>query len=85
MTNLDLDFTISRLGECRIPSPMHANQFVGDDEHVLYHGQMEEVQKYLGSGKEPPQFETAGPREKSSLTLRSSSAALSPVAAYVQG
>ena len=64
MTNLDLDFTISRLGECRIPSPMHANQFVGDDEHVLYHGQMEEVQKYLGSGKEPPQFETAGPREK---------------------
>jgi len=64
MTNLDLDFTISRLGECRIPSPMHANQFVGDDERVLYHGQMEEVQKYLGSGKEPPQFETAGPREK---------------------
>jgi 6-phosphofructokinase 1 len=64
MTNIDLDFTISRLGECRIPSPMHANQFVGDDEHVLYHGQLEEVQKYLGSGKEPPQFETAGPREK---------------------
>ena len=64
MTNLDLDFTISRLGECRIPSPMHANQFVGDDERVLYHGQMEEVQKYLGSGKEPPQFEIAGPREK---------------------
>jgi len=64
MTNIDLDFTISKLGECRIPSPMQVGQFVGDDEHVLYHGQMEEVQKYLRSGKEPPQFETAGPREK---------------------
>jgi len=64
MTDIDLDFTISKLGECRIPSPMQVGQFVGDDEHVLYHGQMEEVQKYLRSGKEPPQFETAGPREK---------------------
>jgi len=64
MTNIDLDFTISKLGECRIPSPMQVGQFVGDDEHVLYHGQMEEVQKYLRSGKDPPQFETAGPREK---------------------
>jgi len=64
MTNIDLDFTISKLGECRIPSPMQVGQFVGDDEHLLYHGQLEEVQKYLGSGKEPPQFETAGPREK---------------------
>jgi len=64
MTNIDLDFTISKLGECRIPSPMQVGQFVGDDEHVLYHGQMEEVQKCLRTGKEPPQFETAGPREK---------------------
>jgi len=64
MTDIDLDFTISKLGECRIPSPMQVGQFVGDDEHVLYHGQMEEVQKCLRTGKEPPQFETAGPREK---------------------
>jgi 6-phosphofructokinase 1 len=60
----DLDFTISKLGECRIPSPMQVGQFVGDDEHVLYHEKLEEVRGYLGSGKEPPQFETAGPREK---------------------
>lgn len=64
MSNIDLDFTIPRLGECRIPSPMKAGQFVGDDEHVLYHDKMGEVQEYLGSGKEPPQLETAGPREK---------------------
>ncbi|MCU0597476.1 MAG: ATP-dependent 6-phosphofructokinase [Desulfobacterota bacterium] len=64
MTNIDLDFTISRIGEGRIPSPMHVGQYVGDDEHVLYHDKMEEVNGYLRSGKEPPQFETAGPREK---------------------
>jgi 6-phosphofructokinase 1 len=64
MANQDLDFTISRLGECRIPSPMQAGQFVGDQERVLYHDKLEEAQEYLGSGKEPPQFETAGPREK---------------------
>jgi 6-phosphofructokinase 1 len=64
VTDKDLDFTIQRLGECRIPSPMQGGQFVGDDERVLYHDKMEEVQEYLGSGKEPPQFETAGPREK---------------------
>lgn len=64
MTNQDLDFTISKLGECRIPSPMQTGQFVGDQELVLYHDKMEEVKEYLGSGKEPPQFETAGPREK---------------------
>jgi 6-phosphofructokinase 1 len=64
MTEMDLDFTIDRLGECRIPSPMQTGQFVGDDEHVLYHDKMGEVNECLRSGAEPPQFETAGPREK---------------------
>ena len=64
MTKIDLDFTISRLGECRIPSPMRVNHFVGDDELVLYHDQAAEVKAMIQSGKEPPAFETAGPREK---------------------
>jgi len=64
MTNIDLDFTISRLGECRIPSPMQTGQFVGDDELVLYHDKVAEVKADIQSGKEPPRFETAGPREK---------------------
>jgi 6-phosphofructokinase 1 len=64
MTDRDLDFTIPRLGECRIPSPMQAAQFVGDDELVLYHDKAAEVKAYIQSGQEPPQFETAGPREK---------------------
>ena len=32
----DLDFTISRLGECRVPSPMSGVRFARDDERVLY-------------------------------------------------
>jgi 6-phosphofructokinase 1 len=64
MTNTDLDFTIQRLGECRIPSPMQAGYFVGDDELVLYHDKAAEVKATIQSGKEPPLFETAGPREK---------------------
>ena len=64
MANTDLDFSIPRLGECRIPSPMHTGQFVGDDEHVLFHDKWERIKQSLDSGKEPPRFETAGPREK---------------------
>ena len=64
MADKDLDFTIQTLGECRIPSPMQTVQFVGDDEHVLYHDRAEEVKKCIQSGTEPPRFEMAGPREK---------------------
>ena len=37
MGDKDLDFTIARLGECRIPSPISGVRFTGDDERVLYH------------------------------------------------
>jgi len=43
---------------------MQTVQFVGDDEHVLYHDRAEEVKKCVQSGTEPPRFEMAGPREK---------------------
>jgi 6-phosphofructokinase 1 len=58
------DFEIERLGECRIPSPMPAASFVADDERVLYHGTLAEIQGFLGSGKQPPAFEMAGPRQR---------------------
>jgi 6-phosphofructokinase 1 len=64
MIDMDLDLTISTLGECRIPSPMATNQFVGDGDHVLYHHNLEKIKAFLDSGKGPPQFEMAGPREK---------------------
>jgi 6-phosphofructokinase 1 len=60
----DLDLTISRLGECRIPSPMTGNQFVSDRDNVLYHSDQRKIKALLGEGKNLPCFEMAGPREK---------------------
>jgi 6-phosphofructokinase 1 len=58
------DFTIFRLGECSIPSPMPSTHFVDDDDHVLYHNNLRKIQEHLQAGKIPPHFEKAGPREK---------------------
>lgn len=58
-----LDFTIQRLGECTIPSPMSGVRFVGK-EHVLYDSDLNAIRRYLDAGDEPPRFEVAGPRKK---------------------
>ena len=58
------DFEIQTLGECPIPSPMHTAQFVGDEERILYHAALADIQGYLGSGEHPPSFEMAGPRRR---------------------
>jgi 6-phosphofructokinase 1 len=60
----DLDFTIARLGECRIPSPMSGVRFTRDDERVLYHARLEALREWTNKGIEPPAMEVAGPREK---------------------
>ena len=60
----DLDLTISRLGECRIPSPMTGIQFVSDSDNVLYHSDQRKIKEYLGAGEDLPCFEMAGPRDK---------------------
>ncbi|MCG2777095.1 MAG: 6-phosphofructokinase, partial [Desulfobacterales bacterium] len=60
----NLDLTISRLGECRIPSPMTGNQFVSDSDNVLYHSDKRKIKELLGAGEDLPCFEMAGPREK---------------------
>ncbi|HOV86105.1 MAG TPA: ATP-dependent 6-phosphofructokinase [Syntrophobacteraceae bacterium] len=64
MTETEFDFTIARLGECRIPSPMSCAHFVPEDDRVLYHRDPRTVMKFLEGGKVPPSFEKAGPREK---------------------
>jgi 6-phosphofructokinase 1 len=61
MRDSNLDFTIARLGECDIPSPMTGVRFVRDDESVLYHVSLQEVKTWLGKGVEPPAMETARP------------------------
>ncbi|MDY0042059.1 MAG: ATP-dependent 6-phosphofructokinase [Desulforhabdus sp.] len=58
----EFDLSISKLGECRIPSPMGGVEFVNSDMHVLYHSNLAEIEKYLGSNLRPPYFEMAGPR-----------------------
>jgi len=55
---------ISKLGECRVPSPMEDIQFVSDEEHVLYSSNMKEIKSFFDADKIPPFFEKAGPREK---------------------
>ncbi len=64
MKNSDPDFAISKLGECRIPSPMSEVQFVEEGEHVLYHSNLTEIESRLQNGNRPPTLEMAGPREK---------------------
>jgi 6-phosphofructokinase 1 len=64
MGNADLDFKITRMGECRIPSPMAGVRFVRDEEHGLVHSDLREIKKFLEEGREPPSMELAGPREK---------------------
>jgi 6-phosphofructokinase 1 len=63
MIDTDLDFTVARLGECRVPSPMRSVRFVTDGEHVLYHARLEDMKPWLHRGIEPPVLECAGPRE----------------------
>ena len=64
MTDVSLDFTIDRLGECRIPSPMPGIGFVTDEEHILYHNRLSDIQRCLEAGVTPPFLEVAGPREQ---------------------
>jgi 6-phosphofructokinase 1 len=60
----DPDFTIARLGESSIPSPMSHVRFTRDDERVLYHGRLVDVKAWIDKGDDPPSLEVAGPREK---------------------
>ncbi len=64
MGKTDLNFEISKLGECRIPSPMSGVRFVGDDEHGLVHSSFHEIKRFLDEDKAPPAMELAGPRKK---------------------
>ena len=64
MSNNELDFVVSTLGERRIPSTMSGVQFVDDEDRVLYHSNPKEILPLLEEGKVPPGFEMAGPREQ---------------------
>lgn len=63
MQESELDFTISRLGGCRFPSPMSSMHFVDEKDHVLYDNELETISRYLEANRTPPLFEKAGPRK----------------------
>ena len=64
MQEIDLNFTVSKLGEGRITSPITGVRFVDDEEHVLYHSDFRALKEYLDAGNKPPCLEKAGPRRK---------------------
>src|SRR3954471_23538514 len=63
MHKSDLDFTIARLGDCQVRSPMSGVRFTRDDERVLYHSTLEGSKSWLQGAPELPAMESAGPRE----------------------
>jgi 6-phosphofructokinase 1 len=64
MENNDLDFTVARLGECRISSPISGVRFTHDEERVLYHSTLAGIRPWLENGTTPPAMESAGPRQR---------------------
>src|SRR3954467_13682846 len=64
MPERPLDFTIPRLGEARIPSPMAGVRFASDDDRVLYPSTLKELEESLNVGAPPPAMEAAGPRAR---------------------
>jgi 6-phosphofructokinase 1 len=62
--NMELDFTIEKLGDCLIPSPMRGIGFVSEEENVLYHNRLSDIQGIFEAGQTPPSMEAAGPRER---------------------
>lgn len=66
------DFQVQELGEPTVKSPLYTSysstdlvqDFVRDEQRVLYEASLESFRKAAESGKEPISFEKAGPREK---------------------
>jgi 6-phosphofructokinase 1 len=59
-----LDFTIARLGDCRIPSPITGIRFVSDDERVLYPSTLNDLKDLRELESECATMECGGPRER---------------------
>jgi 6-phosphofructokinase 1 len=64
MNDQGLDFTIDRLGACRVLSPLQGVRYTGDGERMLYHTGPAEIRRFIEAGEEPPAMELAGPRER---------------------
>ena len=63
MEETQLDFTVARIGECKIPSPMKGVRITRNDERVLYPTRLEEMTPWIDIRIALPSLEVAGPRE----------------------
>jgi 6-phosphofructokinase 1 len=64
MHDHDLDFSIARIGDCTIPSPLSGVRFTREDDRLLYHSRLGDIKAWMGKSIDPPSMEAAGPREK---------------------
>ncbi len=64
MTSDNLDFTIERLGDCRINSMMKGVRFTDDSVRITYHTNVDDILRLTRDGRDLPSFELAGPRAK---------------------
>ena len=55
---------VPTLGECKIPSPVSSQDFVGDDERILSNENEALMRRLAASLGHLPSFERAGPHEK---------------------
>jgi 6-phosphofructokinase 1 len=58
------DYNIKHLGKCSIDSPMNALQYIEDDERILYHSRVKQMESCPDEPEGLPSFEMAGPRQK---------------------
>lgn len=61
---VDVDFSVSRIGEPTLDSPLKNNIFVGDSERIAYCSDPTENSRIAKSAKKVPSFVAAGPRKK---------------------
>lgn len=73
------DLRIPRLGEPRLPSPLHVPDpatFLGEEARTFVEPRLASVRETLAAGGEPPSFEVAGPRARIFFEPRSTRAAI---------
>lgn len=58
-----LDFSIEKLGECRIPSPLKEASFIPENARVLFDSDPAAVTQAVSEGRDPLCLELAGPRK----------------------
>lgn len=85
----EFDFTIETLGHCKIPSPIHLSNVIGDrianyvtNDDFIRFGLEAKVGEQAGPFKRNQLIEKAGPREKIFLTRATFMRGLSPAEVY---